>query len=302
MTNNPVALPKSLIIFAICIPIALLVGYLLATPTEYLSLGLVVLILLGLSIPLFLRWHHPMLIFAWNTNLTVFFLPGQPSLWMVAAALSLFLTILACVMERQIAFQNVRSITWPLLFLVGVILVTAKLTGGIGVRSFGAETYGGKKFFFVLGAIIGYFALSSRPIPIQKAQRYTGLFFLSGLTAAVSNLIYLAGPSFYFLFLFFSVDNALSQAMEDFSSVASSVHFGRVQGVTVAAMAGFYFMLSRYGIRGVLDLVKPWRWIFLLICLALSLLGGFRSAVVLLALICVGQFYFERLFRTRLLL
>src|SRR5437588_3583261 len=161
MTNYPVALPKSLIIFAICIPIALLVGYLLATPTEFLSFGVVGLVLLVLCIPLLLRWHHPGLIVGWNANISVFFLPGQPTLWMVLAAMSLLLTVLACVMNKELQFQSVPSITWPLLFLVLVVVVTAKMTGGIGLRTLGAETYGGKKFYFILGSVIGYFAISS---------------------------------------------------------------------------------------------------------------------------------------------
>src|SRR5258706_986057 len=148
MANNVAVLPKSLIIFGICIPVALLVGYLLATPTDLMSFGVVGAVLLVLCIPLLLRWHHTALILGWNANMTVFCLPGKPSLWMLLAVVSLFLTVLACVMEKQIIFQNVRSITWPLFFLTLVILVTAKLTGGIGLRSLGGDVYGGKKFFY----------------------------------------------------------------------------------------------------------------------------------------------------------
>src|SRR5436305_1819582 len=128
--SNSFALPKSLIIFGICIPLALLVGYLLATPTDFMSFGVVGIIILVLCIPLFLRWHRSALIFAWNANMTVFFLPGEPSLWMLLAGVSLFLAVLACIMDKQIVFQNVRSITIPLAFLLLVILITAKLTGG----------------------------------------------------------------------------------------------------------------------------------------------------------------------------
>src|SRR5216110_1297339 len=99
MTTNTVALPKSLIIFGICVPAALLVGYLLATPTDLISFGGIGAILLLLSLPLVLRWHYLALVFSWSANMTIFFLPGQPSLWMLLAAVSLFLTVLACVMN-----------------------------------------------------------------------------------------------------------------------------------------------------------------------------------------------------------
>src|ERR1044071_9643670 len=162
MSNNTALLPKSLIIFAVCAPLALLVGYLLATPDQYLSFGVVSLVLAGLCIPLLLRWHHPALILGWNANMTIFFLPGEPSFWMLLAGASLFFSLLASLMDKQITFNNIPSITWPLLFLTAIVLVTAKLTGGIGLRSFGSDTFGGKKLFFVLAAVIGYFALSSQ--------------------------------------------------------------------------------------------------------------------------------------------
>src|SRR6266516_3815142 len=99
MSKNIAILPRSLIIFGICIPLAVIVGYLLATPTELMSFSAIGLVLLVLSIPLLLRWHYAALLFSWNANLTVFFLPGQPSVWMLLAGVSLLLTVLACVME-----------------------------------------------------------------------------------------------------------------------------------------------------------------------------------------------------------
>jgi len=302
MSKNIAVLPKSLLIFGVCIPLALMVGYLLATPTDMMSFAMVGVILLLLCTPLLLRWHYAILLFAWNANMTVFFLPGQPSLWMLFAAVSMFLTVLGSIMDKETHFQNVSSISWAILFFTLVILVTAKLTGGIGLRSLGGGTYGGKKFVYLVAAIIGYFAISSRRIPVENANSYTGIFFLSAVTAAVSNLIYMAGPAFYILYLFFPVDNAMGQAMEDFSGTGSSARFNRLPGVTAATLAGFYFLLSRYGIRGILEASKPWRWLLLLMCLALSLLGGFRSALIIFALVCACQFYFEGLFRTRIFL
>src|SRR6266705_3081610 len=99
MSENVRILPKSLIVFGICIPLALLVGYLLATPTEFMSFGGIAIILLILAIPLLLHWHYPILLFCWNANLILFFLPGQPSLWMLLAGMSLFFTVLGCVMD-----------------------------------------------------------------------------------------------------------------------------------------------------------------------------------------------------------
>ena len=58
----------------------------------------------------------------------------------------------------------------------------------------------------LLGALFGYFALTSRRIPVHRAPLYVALFFLSGLSALVGHLAFLAGPSLYFLFILFSPD------------------------------------------------------------------------------------------------
>jgi hypothetical protein len=291
-------LPKQLVIFAIVLPLALVVGYLLSTPDAIRSMSLVGLLLAGLSIPIFLRWHYGLLIFAWNANITLFFLPGKPSLWMPFAAISLGITILTCVLDKQVRFQHVSSVTFPLMFLLFVVLATAKLTGGIGIRALGSGVYGGKKLAFILAAVIGYFALSGQRIALQKAPKLTAVFFLSSFTSLVSNLIYIAGPTLYFLYLIFPVENALSQAYEDFVTVGSQAKFGRIPGATAAGLGAFYFLLMRYGLKGICSNI--WRLSLAVALVGISTLGGFRSALLICGLVCATQFYFERLFRTRL--
>jgi O-antigen ligase len=63
-----------------------------------------------------------------------------------------------------------------------------------------------------------------------------------------------------------------------------------------------YLMLMRYGLRGVLDITRPWRVVLFCSLFGSSLLGGYRSAVVLGLLLLGFQFHFEGLFRTRFLL
>ena len=299
---NSVVVPKSLIIFGICLPLAVVVGYLMATPFDPTSFATVGLLFVALSIPILMHWHYPLLILSWNALMTVFFLPGEPSLWMLMAGISLFFTVLARILNKEIRLQQVGTVTWSLIFLTLVILVTAKLTGGIGLRSMGGNIYGGRKFFWLLAAVIGYFAISSVRIPPEKAMRYAGLFFLSGISAAFGNLIYLGGENFYWLFYFFPIDFAFSQAIEDFHGGSGGVSLSRLSGFTFAGLAAVSYMLARDGIAGILNLTKPWRLLLFLSLLALSLLGGFRSIVALFILVFFIQFYFEGLFRTRLFL
>ena len=298
--SKPPATSRTLVLFGIAIPLATLIGYLLVTPDTTKSIGIVGLVLAVLSIPLFLRWHHPLLVVAWNASFIVFFLPGRPQLWMLFGAISLGITVLACVLNKEQRFQHVPALTWSSIFLLGVVLLTAKLTGGIGLRSLGGSQYGGKGYVYIVAAFVGYFALSSVRIPAGSAQRYALLFFISGVVLAISNLAYLGGPNFWFLFHVFPVDMAMAQAMGDFNPSQYSIN--RVTGLGFAAVAICNVFFLRYGIRGLLDMSKPIRLILFLIAFAASLAGGFRSALVLVVLGFVVQFFVEGLHRTRLVL
>jgi hypothetical protein len=289
---NKSGLPRQLIVIGIAIPLALLVGYLLATPDRLQTMTIVGLVLAILTIPILLQYHYPILLFSWSAILVVFFLPGKPDLWMVIAGISLAIAVLTKVLNKEARFQNVPSVTWPLAFLIFVVVVTAKLTGGVGLRTLGNETYGGKQLAYILAAVIGYFAISNFRIPPERIQRYTGLFFLAGLTAAIPNLLYMAGPLAWRLFLFFPAGFAMNQAFDDFALGAADVKFTRLTGFTFASMAAFAYAIMRFGLRGMLTTQKPWRLALLCIVGALGLLGGFRSMVIIFGLVCAVQFYF----------
>ncbi|MBN2505970.1 MAG: hypothetical protein JXQ71_04680 [Verrucomicrobia bacterium] len=296
--NGTVTIPRHLIVLGILLPVALVIGFVLATPDRFGSLAVVGLVAMVLATPVLLRYHHSILVFSWNAGISFFFLPGQPSLWMLMSCVSLAVVVLSYVLNRDTTWQTVPAVTWTLLAFTGVVLLTAYFTGGIGVRALGGSTYGGKKYFHILFAVIGYFALSSQRIPPSKAALYTGIFFLSGITIAFSNLAYVTKQ--WWLFLIFPVDFVMHQATEDFREGFLNATFSRLSGFSFAGIAVFSFILLRHGIQGVLDLTKPWRLALWLAAIGLSLLGGFRSTLVIMGLIFCAQFYFEGLFRTRL--
>jgi hypothetical protein len=299
---NTFALPKNLIIFGIVIPITLLLGYVLSDPGQIMSVGVVFVVLSILSIPVLLKHNYPILIFSWNFPLIIGVLPGQPSLWIIMAFASLFFTILAYVMDKSYKIQHVPSLTWPLLFLVLVAGVTAKLTGGVGLQALGGSVVGGKKFFYMGIAILGYFAISSRHIPKEMVSRYTGFYYLSGLFSVVSNLAYMAGPAMWWLFYFFPTDTVIDQAREDFFGTFSEAKFGRLTGLAFACQIVANYVIIRYGLKGIFNLRRPWRMLLLAACIILSTLGGFRSSLVMIGLVFAIQFMLEGLYRTRLLL
>lgn len=283
---------RGLLVYSLCLPLAIVLGYMLATPLDPMSFFTVGLVVAMLITPILLRWHHPLLVFFWNTTAVIFFAPGRPPIWMFLAATSLLLTCLQFALNRQMKPQYVPGIARPLILLALVVLITAALRGGIGFRVFGAEIGGARRYVFLMAAIVGYFALSARRIPLEKANLYVGLFFLGSLTQAIGSLSIYAPPAFYFLFLVFPVEILPGAAV-----AASEGGAGRVYGAAVAGMTGVFYLLARYQVRGILNLAHPWRLFFLLFFLTACLLGGYRSFLVLLLGLFAVQFYLEGLFR-----
>lgn len=283
---------KTILTYAIILPLAIFLGYTLASPTSFGSFAVMVLCLMVVSIPLWIKQHHMALIVTWNMALVVPLLPGQPALGIFVAVISFGITIVTVALRRNDEFIHVPSIAWPLGLLAVVVLVTSFLTGGIGARALGSESFGGKRYLQLFGAIIGYFALVGKSVPRHRAQLAAGLFLLSGVTVIGSDLVYLAGPSFYFLFVVFPTNMAaLLATTQDVLS--------RSAGIAWSTLAIYCFMLVRYGIRGVMDLSRPWRFLVFAAAIGAGLLGGFRGSIVLIVLIFAAQFYFEGLFRTR---
>jgi hypothetical protein len=296
-------LTRKLIIFGLLLPLAAIIGFQLASPDDsktFLLMGLVTGVLL---MPIMLKWYHPLLVFAWNAAINVYFLPGKPQLWMLLTAIGFGIVVLNSTLLREKQAINVPALTIPLLFFLAVVLLTGKLTGGMGVRALGGAQIGGgpiggKGYFVIMFALLGYFVLTSQPIPVERVRKYVSLFFLSGVTGAFSNLAYTLGPAFYFLFYLFPVDMAMSQAVADFTLGTMK----RFHGIAVAGSAVYFYLMLRFGIRGIFDLDRPWRLLAFLLTVLASLFGGYRSLLITAIVHFAIQFYFERLVRTRLCL
>ncbi len=291
---NPSQL-KGLFIFAVIIPLAIMIGYLFAQEGDPFSVLVLGLILLTCCLPFLLKSHQLILILSWNAAVEAFFLPGQPALWIVMAFVSFFFCVMQRTVNRETRLINVPFLTRPLIALGLIIIITALARGGIGLRSFGSSMIGARRYVAVIAAIVGYFALSCRTIPRNRAVLYASLFFLTGISAAMCDLIYAAGSSFYWLYYIFPPELARAQA----TSVNTDSEIYRIEGVAWASLAFFSFMLVRYGVRGILDIRRIWRLIALLLVVAVGLYGGFRSRFFWVVLLFTIQFCLEGLWRTR---
>ena len=280
--------------YLITIPLALVVGYSLANPLSTKSLGVLFMVFSVLVSPIVLRWHHPALIMSWNASLVIFFLPGQPMLWACLAGVSLGISVVSRTLTKNSTFIVVPSVAIPLFLLAVVILGTAFLTGGIGGRTLGSDVWGAKRYLSALGAIMGYFAITAQKIPRKDAQWVTSVFLLMGMTAIFADLAFMAGPSFYFLYNLFPADVA-------FHSAVSQDTLRRSTGFAWASQAAYWFMLMRYGLRGILDPFKPWRLAAFFAIFVIGLLGGYRSSIILFGALTISQFFIERLHRTKYL-
>jgi hypothetical protein len=292
--NNAPAIIKSLVIYVVCVPLAVIIGYMLTDPLQYATFGYLGILALVLASPLLLRWHYPLLLLSWQSTTVIFFLKGSPSLALVMVVLSLLLSVLESILSPDKHFIRVPQLTWPLIFMLAVVVFTAKLTGGFGLRSFGSEVYGGKKYVFLLIGIFSYFAITARPIPPERAKLFVGLFFLGGTTKAIGDLLPITPSFLHFIFWMFPASNIYSTGELDLGTT-------RLSGIGWAGVSACFWMLARYGVRGIFLSGKPWRPVLFTVFFGLIFLGGFRSALIQASAAFVLMFFLEGMHRTRLL-
>jgi len=300
MTTAASSLFRSLVIYTICVPLALILGYLISTPDDFASFTVVGLVLFFLLVPLLLRWHHVWLIASWNMSVVLFFLPGKPLVWLALAWISLTIAFVTYIMNRKHKFLNVPELTRPLVLLVLVTIITAQFRGGMGLQALGSDIYGGKRYLLILTSIVGYFAIISQRIPPHRVPLYVALFFLSAITIAIGELAVVVTPSFYFLFMLFPVGSAGLQAI--YSDPLGRPGFAtRLSGLASAGSALYLLMLCRYGIENLFTLRRLGRLAMFACCLFVAMLGGFRSIFILFLLTFLLLFYLEGLMRSPLL-
>ena len=297
---NAINIPKTHLIMGLSLPLAVLLGYFVAEPMELGSMAVVVFVLVVLSLPLLMKWYHPLLVLCWNAALCPAFLPGRPYLWAMLAFVGLLFAMLNRAVSANARFVIEPSVTKPLLLLAGVVIATGMVTGGFGVRSFGASRSGGVKYFYFLAAIAGYFVFTSRRIPPQRAAFYVVLFFISALTYGLSDLAKVAGSKLDFLWLIippeYGVQAATVAGVPDYNEVVAHHASAAMLGIAL-----YSYLFARFGIRGLLDFTHPWRLLLLLLALAAGLLSAFRGFVVGASLTFGVLFCLEGLHRTRYL-
>lgn len=285
---------RTLVIYGTILPLAAFIGWMISDDLTMGSFSILASIGFLLLLPALLKWHYVVLVFSLQSAVTIFFLPGKPTLWMIMGGISFGIAILHRIMQKRQAFISAPSITFSLLFILAVVLITGKLRGGFASMAFGGSSYGGKGYYYIIGAIVAYFGLVSQPIPMEKARQYMALYFLPVVVFGLgSMLIYMAGPSFYILYTLFPVGFASFQA-----GTEASGGVVRFAGFWPAAAAIANYLMAVHGIRGVLT--KWWRVLVLFGFITLGTLAGFRSFLLMFLVVFAILFVLEGLLRSPL--
>lgn len=298
--TNPAATMRLLITYGICIPLAMMAGYFVinainSNATDVASVSTLGLIIALLLVPIFIRWHYPILLVGLGLPMNFFFLKGSPPAWEVVTIISFGIAIVERTMNSNRRFIPATSAKWAFIYTILMTYMTARLTGGIGLHSLGSDTGGGKKYISVILGAAVFFALSSQVIPKERRKLYLCLFLLAGLPAFLGDLAPLFPAPLNYIGLLIPATHYTPG--EDFSfSHSRLVAFGTTGG-TVAA-----FMMAWWGIRGIFTGGKAvWRIPLFLMMAALSLTGGHRLNFLGLVATCGLMFFLEGLHRTRLL-
>lgn len=288
------AATRNHLIFGLCLPLAVLLGYLLAEPFASTTVVVVAVLAAVLMVPIMLRWYHPLLILSWHMAMYPIFFPGRVALWVPMALAGLLFVILHRSVDANYRWNHEPSLTTPLLVFALVIIATAVATGGIGLRVLGSKEIGGRGYVLLLAAIVGYFVLSSRSIQPRRAQWAIALFFLSGITYTFGYLALRTGSGAEFLTYLFPLtsDSGGGPVGPTFESGGE-----RIDGLMPAAVLIYCWLLARYGATGILAWNRPWRVLVLAGVVGMGCFGGFRSMLVLMGLIFLILLYLERIWR-----
>ena len=288
MKPSPESL-RTVSIYAAILMVSAILGCIVAAGSGYDSIAFVMVVGGLLVSPLILKGHQAMLFMCWNATLGLNFFSSGPPVWALMTVVSLGLSVLGLATRKYDRLLNVPVFTWPVAVFAAVIVGTMMANGGLGLQSMGSGNLsGGAKYVWVLGACLGYFAMTVVPVPPEKARFYYGLYCLGGVTGFVGPLVaWIGGPLSYLQYLFNSW-NGVMMVGDTF----------RIQGLMFVGEAIVGWMLARYGFGGIFHGGRPWRALVFIGGILVGTLSGARHMLVYYVLTTAIVFLLEGLHRT----
>jgi hypothetical protein len=104
MNNDPAnvaAALRSFVVYAACAVVAIIIGVLMTNPMTYSSLGFMAVLCAVLLIPILMKWHRQLMLISWFMPVMMFFIKGDPNLFLVMITLSLTATIVERAMGQK---------------------------------------------------------------------------------------------------------------------------------------------------------------------------------------------------------
>src|SRR5437899_13022484 len=98
---------RSLLLYSLCVPLAVFVGYVVGMPADRATFATLGLLFFFLASPLVLRWHRLWLVATWNMTAVLFFVPGRPALWLVLVWVSFLIAVLQYILNPKLKFISV---------------------------------------------------------------------------------------------------------------------------------------------------------------------------------------------------
>ena len=190
--NNSAAILRTLIVYAICIPLAIVVGYvavLVGNSPSYSNFILVGVLALVLSAPILLRWHHPLLVLSWNLPVTIFFLPGNPPAYLPMLSLSLGISVLQRAMNKNTCVSSRRRKSPAVVVPDAGGAGDRQVDGGHWFARAGGSGHGRQKIRLPADGNFGLFCAHRAADSARRAGLYVAMFFLGGCLNVVGDFI-----------------------------------------------------------------------------------------------------------------
>jgi hypothetical protein len=179
-----------------------------------------------------------------------------------------------------VALQRKKVQTGPLIFFIPIMVIGLILVyheHSFGLRSMGAGREGGRGAIFVLIAVVTYVCGVSINSPSPRFLRWVPIICM--LATAISTIPYAVTTyfpqtaSYFFIFTDAINSTAYSASVLDSADIVRNQGQANVGSVLMACLLAYYPLFSWW---------RPTRWwvaVLGLACIALVVLGGFRSAL-----------------------
>lgn len=214
---------------------------------------------------------------------TLNFLPINFSMAELATMGVMAYIALQIIMGRQIRWKLGPAFIWlPLVGLLAIFLYHWIASGDIGIKIFGGTSWGGRRYYKILLAVLTIPILTSfSGASWSDFQKVPLVYFLGTLVDLVPNTLSTILPQTApYIYRFYSAVNISEYGKEIMGNFVGEAAITRYSAFARVGTAVALLILCYNPFRTWLDPKKLWIMPLLLVCLVMSALSGFRSYIL----------------------